>query len=104
MYTVRFFVGLNEPEVETWNIYVQLTNGQIYGCDYIVSATGVVPNVPQFLNLTVCLLSCDGEDIHTYVASNNQMQLFIANKLYNYIIYICTYIHTHSLYNSNVWT
>ncbi|XP_076685182.1 pyridine nucleotide-disulfide oxidoreductase domain 1 [Andrena cerasifolii] len=27
-----------------WPVYVELTNGKIIGCDFIVSATGVVPN------------------------------------------------------------
>ena len=27
-----------------WNIYVKLDNGKIFGCDFIVSATGVIPN------------------------------------------------------------
>ncbi|CAL7943251.1 unnamed protein product [Xylocopa violacea] len=41
---------LNESEqkefdpIQEWSIYVQLTNGKIIGCDFIVSATGVVPN------------------------------------------------------------
>ena len=26
-----------------WPVYALLTNGKIYGCDFIVSATGVVP-------------------------------------------------------------
>ncbi|XP_006613892.1 pyridine nucleotide-disulfide oxidoreductase domain-containing protein 1 [Apis dorsata] len=30
--------------IEEWPIYVQLTNGKIIGCDFIVSATGVIPN------------------------------------------------------------
>lgn len=29
---------------ETWPIYVQLSNDKIYGCDFVVSATGVIPN------------------------------------------------------------
>ncbi|NXW14411.1 PYRD1 protein, partial [Circaetus pectoralis] len=33
-----------------WPVYVELTNGKIYGCDFIVSATGVVPNVKPFLD------------------------------------------------------
>ncbi|PKU34950.1 pyridine nucleotide-disulfide oxidoreductase hypothetical protein [Limosa lapponica baueri] len=33
-----------------WPVYVELTNGKIYGCDFIVSATGVVPNVDPFLD------------------------------------------------------
>ncbi|XP_069084629.1 pyridine nucleotide-disulfide oxidoreductase domain-containing protein 1 isoform X2 [Pleurodeles waltl] len=34
---------------ESWPVYIELTNGKIYGCDFIVSATGVVPNVEPFL-------------------------------------------------------
>ncbi|XP_054014382.1 pyridine nucleotide-disulfide oxidoreductase domain-containing protein 1 [Hylaeus anthracinus] len=29
---------------EQWSIYAELTNGNIIGCDFIVSATGVIPN------------------------------------------------------------
>ncbi|XP_053575105.1 pyridine nucleotide-disulfide oxidoreductase domain-containing protein 1 [Bombina bombina] len=32
-----------------WPVYVELTNGKIYGCDFLVSATGVVPNVDPFI-------------------------------------------------------
>ncbi|KAM8974684.1 pyridine nucleotide-disulfide oxidoreductase domain-containing protein 1 isoform 2-T2 [Pelodytes ibericus] len=32
-----------------WPVYVQLTNGNTYGCDFIISATGVVPNVGPFI-------------------------------------------------------
>lgn len=28
----------------SWPFFVKLTNGNIYGCDFIVSATGVIPN------------------------------------------------------------
>ncbi|OBS75708.1 hypothetical protein A6R68_17840, partial [Neotoma lepida] len=34
---------------ERWPVYVELTNGKIYGCDFLVSATGVTPNVHPFL-------------------------------------------------------
>ena len=30
--------------VEDWPVYVLLTNGKTYGCDLVVSATGVLPN------------------------------------------------------------
>nr|CAD7427129.1 unnamed protein product [Timema monikensis] len=33
---------------ETWPVYVELTNGKTYGCDLVVSATGVTPNVSVF--------------------------------------------------------
>lgn len=35
---------------EMWPVYVELTNGSIYGCDFLVSATGVTPNVQPFLH------------------------------------------------------
>lgn len=31
-------------KVEDWPVYVLLTNGKAYGCDLVVSATGIVPN------------------------------------------------------------
>nr|XP_025139155.1 pyridine nucleotide-disulfide oxidoreductase domain-containing protein 1 isoform X4 [Bubalus bubalis] len=34
---------------EIWPLYVELTNEKIYGCDFIVSATGVTPNTEPFL-------------------------------------------------------
>lgn len=39
--------GILQPEksaVPDWPVYVVLSNGCVYGCDVIVSATGVVPN------------------------------------------------------------
>ncbi|XP_060632579.2 pyridine nucleotide-disulfide oxidoreductase domain-containing protein 1 [Anolis sagrei] len=39
-----------ETEEEPWPVYVELTNGRIYGCNFVVSATGVVPNVQPFLD------------------------------------------------------
>ncbi|XP_069618874.1 pyridine nucleotide-disulfide oxidoreductase domain-containing protein 1 isoform X1 [Ranitomeya imitator] len=59
------FKGLNIPalsvpggETETgaasdpddWPVYAELTNGKIYGCDFIVSATGVFPNIEPFIS------------------------------------------------------
>uniref|UniRef100_A0A8C1YUL1 Pyridine nucleotide-disulfide oxidoreductase domain-containing protein 1 n=1 Tax=Cyprinus carpio TaxID=7962 RepID=A0A8C1YUL1_CYPCA len=41
----------NKSELGLWPAYVQLTNGKIYGCDFVVSATGVVPNTDPFLIL-----------------------------------------------------
>ena len=31
-------------------MYVELTNKAIYGCDFVVSATGVVPNMDPFVH------------------------------------------------------
>lgn len=44
---------------EDWPIFVELTNGKVYGCDFIVSATGVVPNT-SFLADSGIHLSPDG--------------------------------------------
>lgn len=48
---------LNSPQqtpraesVGSWPVYVQLTNGKTFGCDFVVSATGVVPNTEPFLH------------------------------------------------------
>ena len=38
---------------EQWRVYVLLTNGKVFGCDLVVSATGASPN-------TSCLSSADG--------------------------------------------
>ncbi|XP_030642426.1 pyridine nucleotide-disulfide oxidoreductase domain-containing protein 1 isoform X2 [Chanos chanos] len=39
-----------KPNAGNWPVYIQLTNGKIYGCDFVVSATGVVPNTDVFLD------------------------------------------------------
>ena len=51
--------GLQERSIERheatvhasdWPVYVELTNGRTFGCDLVVSATGVVPNTLPFAN------------------------------------------------------
>ncbi len=37
-----------EESKEDWPIYVELTNGKTFGCDFVVSATGVEPSVELF--------------------------------------------------------
>ncbi len=39
---------LEGASADHWPVYVELTNGRVYGCDLIVSATGVVPNTSVF--------------------------------------------------------
>ena len=42
---------LNENELTDnvdWPVYARLTNGKLYGCDFIISATGVTPNINVF--------------------------------------------------------
>ncbi|XP_066524120.1 pyridine nucleotide-disulfide oxidoreductase domain-containing protein 1 [Hoplias malabaricus] len=39
-----------QTDLGVWPVYAHLTNGKTYGCDFIVSATGVVPNTEPFLH------------------------------------------------------
>ena len=44
-----------EPQLgDQWPMFVALTNGKVFGCDLVVSATGVSPN-------TTCLTSSAGQ-------------------------------------------
>lgn len=43
-----------------WPVYVELTNGNIYGCDLIVSATGVVPSTQPFASCAPFNIADDG--------------------------------------------
>lgn len=43
-----------------WPVYVLLTNGKTFGCDFVVSATGVVPNTEPFLHGNKFALADDG--------------------------------------------
>ncbi|XP_054480738.1 pyridine nucleotide-disulfide oxidoreductase domain-containing protein 1 [Anoplopoma fimbria] len=50
-----------KPENEgSWPVYIQLTNGKTFGCDFVVSATGVVPNTEPFLHGNNFALADDG--------------------------------------------
>ena len=52
--TYNVHVALVIPSVffldNSWPLYVKLSNGKVFGCDLIVSATGVVPNAKGFFN------------------------------------------------------
>ncbi|CAF1576603.1 unnamed protein product [Adineta steineri] len=47
-------------EEQQWPVYVELTNGKMFGCDFIVSAIGVTPNVEMFLKSANFTLGIDG--------------------------------------------
>uniref|UniRef100_A0A8C5G149 Pyridine nucleotide-disulfide oxidoreductase domain-containing protein 1 n=1 Tax=Gouania willdenowi TaxID=441366 RepID=A0A8C5G149_GOUWI len=52
--------GTHRHENESWPVYIQLTNGKTFGCDFIVSATGVVPNSEPFINGNTFAVAEDG--------------------------------------------
>ncbi|XP_022107218.1 pyridine nucleotide-disulfide oxidoreductase domain-containing protein 1-like [Acanthaster planci] len=47
-------------ETVSWPVYVSLTNGKLYGCDFVISATGVTPNAGAFLKTTSFNVAEDG--------------------------------------------
>ncbi|XP_036005083.1 pyridine nucleotide-disulfide oxidoreductase domain-containing protein 1 isoform X2 [Fundulus heteroclitus] len=49
-----------KPDTGSWPVYVLLTNGKTFGCDFVVSATGVVPNTEPFLHGNNFSLATDG--------------------------------------------
>jgi len=42
-------LNLVDSNESQWPVYVELTNGKIFGCDFVVSAIGVMPNVELFV-------------------------------------------------------
>jgi hypothetical protein len=38
-----------------WNVYLELSNGKLIGFDFVVSATGVVPNGDMVKIFTTCI-------------------------------------------------
>lgn len=101
----------------SWPIYVELTNDKVYGCDFLVSATGVVPNTAPFLpgNQVIQLQKTYKEMVIPLICrsyGNNRCNslccisyFFIFSKMYidlcnRYILYIhfIHYIHVHIYY------
>eukprot|EP00057_Strongylocentrotus_purpuratus_P015534 XP_011670008.1 PREDICTED: pyridine nucleotide-disulfide oxidoreductase domain-containing protein 1 isoform X2 [Strongylocentrotus purpuratus] len=58
--TVPDIGGATSNPTNSWPVYVKLTNGKIYGCDFIVSATGVTPNTHILSDVTNLKLAQDG--------------------------------------------
>lgn len=45
---------------ESWPVYVELTNDKVYGCDLVISATGVIPSVEMFTKNNKFNVAADG--------------------------------------------
>lgn len=43
-----------------WPVYIQLSNDKIYGCDLVVSATGVIPSTQPFISCAQFDIAHDG--------------------------------------------
>lgn len=48
IFTRQEYKTLHGDLSDDWNIQLELKNGKIYGCDFVLSATGVVPNTEPF--------------------------------------------------------
>lgn len=57
---ISYKEDVKDSNDESWPVYVHLTNGKIYGCDFIVSATGVIPNSSVFSRNDRLVLADDG--------------------------------------------
>ncbi|XP_059170159.1 pyridine nucleotide-disulfide oxidoreductase domain-containing protein 1-like [Physella acuta] len=67
-------------ETVEWPVYVCLSNGKVFGCDLIVSATGVIPFTDMFLSGNQFHLAKDGglkvngrmetSEVHVYAAGD----------------------------------
>uniref|UniRef100_UPI00358F0E13 pyridine nucleotide-disulfide oxidoreductase domain-containing protein 1 n=1 Tax=Myxine glutinosa TaxID=7769 RepID=UPI00358F0E13 len=55
-------VGVQKQQAveDSWSVYVKLSNGAVYGCDFIVSATGVRPCTQPFLEGNELIMAEDG--------------------------------------------
>uniref|UniRef100_F7FR11 Pyridine nucleotide-disulphide oxidoreductase domain 1 n=2 Tax=Ornithorhynchus anatinus TaxID=9258 RepID=F7FR11_ORNAN len=53
-------IETEETDKDAWPVFVELTNGKVFGCDFIVSATGVMPNTEPFLDGNDFALGADG--------------------------------------------
>ena len=70
-YRDLFKHSATSPKMINWNVYVQLTNGKTYGCDFVISATGVVPNTEPFLKCASFKIASDGGlEVDNYMRTN----------------------------------
>lgn len=83
----------------SWAIYVHLTNGKIYGCDFLVSATGVVPNGSVFAKNSKLILADDGGIKVNWKMETSVPDMFAAGD-------VCTasWEHAAHWFQMRLWT
>lgn len=64
---------------DVWPVYVKLTNGKIYGCDLVVSAIGVEPNVDLWRDEKTNQLMTDSIAKDGGILVNDQMESAMAD-------------------------
>uniref|UniRef100_A0A672HI95 Pyridine nucleotide-disulfide oxidoreductase domain-containing protein 1 n=1 Tax=Salarias fasciatus TaxID=181472 RepID=A0A672HI95_SALFA len=55
-----FLTSFPSVSIGSWPVCILLTNGKTFGCDFVVSATGVVPNTEPFLHGNTFAVADDG--------------------------------------------
>lgn len=63
-------IGEAYQNVKQWPVYAHLTNGKLYGCDFIVSATGVIPNSKEIQGLDLRLSEDGGIMVSDHMRTN----------------------------------
>ncbi|XP_067001513.2 pyridine nucleotide-disulfide oxidoreductase domain-containing protein 1 [Anabrus simplex] len=84
---------------EDWPVYAELTNGKIVGCDFIVSATGVIPNSSMFVDGNDLELSADGGIKVNWLMETSVQDVFAAGD-------VCTasWEHARHWFQMRLWT
>lgn len=54
-----------------WPVFVELRNGKVFGCDFIVSATGVTPNTELFAETPIAIAPDGGLKVCTAISRVN---------------------------------
>lgn len=92
---------LNNGEIDTnnWNVFVELSNGKIYGCDFLVSATGVLPNTEPFTKHSDLKIADDGGIIVDKCMRTNLNDVFAAGDVCN-----ASWEHSEYWFQMRLWT
>jgi pyridine nucleotide-disulfide oxidoreductase domain-containing protein 1 len=70
-----------ENDVFEWPVYVELSSGKIFGCDFIISATGVSPNIDYFVKNNKFNLADDGSLIVDDHMKTNIQDVYAAGDI-----------------------
>uniref|UniRef100_T1JPI4 Pyridine nucleotide-disulfide oxidoreductase domain-containing protein 1 n=1 Tax=Strigamia maritima TaxID=126957 RepID=T1JPI4_STRMM len=88
-----------DSEDAKWPVYVRLTNGKIFGCDFIVSATGVTPDCDVFLKDNEFAVSEDGA-----LKVDSKMETSIKNIFAAGDVCNCSWELPHHWFQMRLWT
>ncbi|EDV26459.1 uncharacterized protein TRIADDRAFT_22271 [Trichoplax adhaerens] len=82
-----------------WPIYVKLTNGKLYGCDFVISATGVTPNIDLVKNDPTFQIGKDGG-----IVVDDHMKTRVANIYAAGDVCCAGWDHAPHWFQMRLWT